>query len=239
MFDHYASSGSDGDVYTIGLNEFNGMLVECEIPVDGSTDCNKQHLEQLFIAIDSGQKVKEKFNVKHALSRQEFLQVIVRTAVLRYIKPRRPGEAPMHTDVSEAVKELINGQMKPRVGPGALQVSNDFRQAYLYVPETDELLAGYESTLQNLYDVYSDEQHATHDLASMNNMIGFNEWLNMCTHLQLIDEEFTLREMTNCFMWARMRVADETNIVERRKMCNLRFGECAEPAGARRARGVG
>jgi hypothetical protein len=25
-------------------------------------------------------------------------------------------------------------------------------------------------------------------------------------------------------MWARMRVADETNIVERRKMCNLKFG---------------
>ncbi len=259
IFDYYASAGSDLDVYTIGLNEYNMFLMECEIPVPGSADCGKQHLEQvclrymcarffsriacllvlllilivscvptppcqLFVAIDSGQKVKEKFNVKHALSRQEFLQVLVRTAVLRYIKPRKAGETPMHTDVSEAVRELILNQMKPRVGPGALQVSNDFRQKCLYIQETDAVLAQHESTLQALYDVYSDEQHATHDLAAVTNMLGFNEWLNLCTHLQLVDEEFTIREMTNCFMWARMRVADETNIVERRKMCNLRFG---------------
>jgi hypothetical protein len=55
-------------------------------------------------------------------------------------------------------------------------------------------------------------------------MLGITQWLNMCDHLQLVDEEFTIREMTSCFMWARMRVADETNIVERRKMCNLKFG---------------
>jgi len=202
--------------------------MECELPVPGSSDCCKQHLEQVFIAVDSGQKVKEKFNVKHALSRQEFLQILVRTAVLRYIKPRKAGESPVHTDVSEAVRELVLNQMKPRVGPGALQISNDFRQNFLYVQETDATLANYEDTLRSLYEVYSDETHATHDLASISGMMGFNEWLNLCTHMQLIDEEFTIREMTNCFMWSRMRVADETNIAERRKMCNLRFEDFLE-----------
>ena len=182
------------------------------------------HGHQLFVAIDSGQKAKEKFNSKHALSRQEFLQFLVRAAVSRYCKPRKKGEEPIHTDVSAALRELLLNQMKPYVDPAALQNSNEFRQKFLYVQETDALLAQHESTLQALYDVYSDEQHATSDLTSISGMLGITQWLNMCDHLQLVDEEFTIREMTSCFMWARMRVADETNIVERRKMCNLKFG---------------
>ena len=182
------------------------------------------HGHQLFVAIDSGQKAKEKFNLKHALSRQEFLQFLVRAAVSRYCKPRKKGEEPIHTDVSAALRELLINQMKPYVDPAALQNSNEFRQKFLYVQETDALLAQHESTLQALYDVYSDEQHATSDLTSISGMLGITQWLNMCDHLQLVDEEFTIREMTSCFMWARMRVADETNIVERRKMCNLKFG---------------
>ena len=182
------------------------------------------HGHQLFVAIGSGQKAKEKFNSKHALSRQEFLQFLVRAAVSRYCKPRKKGEEPIHTDVSAALRELLINQMKPYVDPAALQNSNEFRQKFLYVQETDALLAQHESTLQALYDVYSDEQHATSDLTSISGMLGITQWLNMCDHLQLVDEEFTIREMTSCFMWARMRVADETNIVERRKMCNLKFG---------------
>jgi len=228
IYDYYASLNADGDVFTIGMNEFNAFLNECELPIPGSLDCNKQHLEQLFVAIDSGQKAKEKFNSKHALSRQEFLQFLVRAAVSRYCKPRKKGEEPIHTDVSAALRELLLNQMKPNVDPAALQNSNEFRQKFLYVQETDALLAQHESTLQALYDVYSDEQHATSDLTSISGMLGITQWLNMCDHLQLVDEEFTIREMTSCFMWARMRVADETNIVERRKMCNLKFVDFLE-----------
>jgi hypothetical protein len=47
IYDYYASLNADGDVFTIGMNEFNAFLNECELPIPGSLDCNKQHLEQV------------------------------------------------------------------------------------------------------------------------------------------------------------------------------------------------
>ena len=114
LFDYYASAGTDLDVFSIGPNEFNMLLEECELGVKGSPECEKHHLEQMFIAVDAGQKVKEAFNLKRALSRSEFLQILVRTAVARYMRPPR-GTPPAHTSVSEALMELLTEQMQPRL----------------------------------------------------------------------------------------------------------------------------
>jgi len=228
IYYYYASATTDNDVYSIGPNEFNMFLVECELPVPGSTDCEKQHLEQIFIAVDAGQKNKERFNNKHALSRQEFLQVLIRIAVARYIKPRRRGVPPLLTDVSEAVHEMLTGHIEPRLDPAALQVSNDFREKNVYIQETDEVLNANYDTLRALYESYSAKEHDRSDLTADSKMLGIDEWLDLCIDLQLIDDEFTLREARLCFLWSRLRVADESDAAQRRAMCNLRFEDFAE-----------
>mmetsp|Transcript_10886 Transcript_10886/g.27892 ORF Transcript_10886/g.27892 Transcript_10886/m.27892 type:complete len:173 (+) Transcript_10886:722-1240(+) len=59
-------------------------------------------------------------------------------------------------------------------------------------------------------------------------MLGIDEWLDLCADLQLVDDEFTLREARLCFLWSRLRVADESNAAQRRAMCNLRFEDFIE-----------
>lgn len=76
-----------------------------------------------------------------------------------------------------------------------LQVSNEFRLAYLYVPETDATLAFHLETLQSLFLVYADTAHAhagSGALASATRL-SFDEWLLLCHHLELIDFDFTTR----------------------------------------------
>jgi len=229
VFYYYASATSDLDVYSIGINEFNTFIIECELAVPDSTDCAKPHLEQIFIAVDSGQKIKESFNSKHALSRQEFLQVLVRIAAARYIKPRKRGLPPLHSDLSLAIRELVTNVIAPRVDPAALQVSNDFRSQMVYIRETDEVLSAFMETLELLYAIYSDGKHDLKDVSADSKKLGIEEWLSLCDDLELIDDEFTLREARLCFLWSRMRVADESDAAQRRAMCNLRiedFYEC-------------
>ena len=47
-------------------------------------------------------------------------------------------------------------------------------------------------------------------------------------HTELIDGEFTTREATLAFMWSRLRVANESDPRERRRMTNLRFEDFCE-----------
>ena len=76
-----------------------------------------------------------------------FIQVLIRIAVHRYIKPLKAGSRPIHTDVSEAVRELVTEQMLPRLDPAATQDSNLFRKSFVYLEETSAELANHHETM--------------------------------------------------------------------------------------------
>ena len=233
VFEYFASfalsSGSlEVDLFTISMNEYLAFLDQCHLGVVGSLECEKAHLEQLFIAVDSGQKIKEDFNSKRALSRQEFLQVLVQIAVRRYVRPRKAGARPIHMSVADALLALLSEHLPPYLDAAALQVSNEFRNAYLYVSETDATLGFHEQTLRNVFDVYADTTHASATALASASLLGFDEYLTMCHHLEIIDHDFTMREATLCFLWSKLRVANESDAKERRKMTNLRFEDFLE-----------
>ena len=137
------------------MRRYAMFLNDLELCVAGSLSCRKTHLQQVFVEVDGGQRVKEDFNIKRLLTRQEFLQILVHIAVLRYLRPRKPGAPPLCTEVSVALTTLLDEQIVPRLDPAALQVSNEFRQVYLYLPEMDEVLGTHLETLTNLFDVYA------------------------------------------------------------------------------------
>ena len=233
LFEYYACltvSSNPDDIYNINMNEYISLLNDCELSVPHSLECEKGHLEQLFIAIDAGQDKKEEFNAKRALSRQEFLQMLVHISVRRWVRPRKQGTPPLLTDVAEALRTLLVEHLPPRLNAAALQVSNEFRLAYLYLPETDATLAYHLHTLQSLFVVYADMEHAhtgSGALASAT-LLSFDEWLLFCHHLELIDYDFTMREATLCFTWSKLRVANESDPKARRRMTNLRFEDFME-----------
>ena len=67
--------------------------------------------------------------------------------------------------------ELLTEQIQPRLDPAALQVSNQFREAFLYLPETDQALSQHVETLQAIYELYSAMEHEMSDRVAMPNML--------------------------------------------------------------------
>ena len=136
VFFHYAAMATDKDIFSINILAYCNFVDDCRLAVPGSVGCQKRHLEQLFVAVNSsgvGLVSKDdklvKHNQAHALNRQEFLQVLVRIATARYVLTGQMN------DVSDAVRALIENDVKANV---ALEMQHDlnvFRQTFCYLME--------------------------------------------------------------------------------------------------------
>ena len=125
-FDIYASSDSKLALTEIGYNAFKLFVQDCSLDVPGSAYCDSAHYDQLFIKINSvaasgGRKLKGDIEVtaelvgrygmatdiagrnedKRALSRHEWLNVLVRIAVMRYVQTQE------ESDVGRAIERLV------------------------------------------------------------------------------------------------------------------------------------
>ena len=86
-FDYYASIGASSDIFHIDLNAYYLFLEQCRLVVEGSKFSQRHHLDQLFVLVNAGHhenKEEDKFNKKAACNRQEFIQLLVRIAVMKY-----------------------------------------------------------------------------------------------------------------------------------------------------------
>ena len=93
---------------------------------------------------------------------------------------------------------------------------NVFRDDFLYTVEVEGVFKAQLRSLYALYECYAGEgPNGTAALLSL------PEWLEMLVHLDLFDRDFTPREATLAFQWARMRVVDE--IKGRSRMMNICF----------------
>jgi hypothetical protein len=171
--------------------------------------------------------VKEAFNAKRTLSRQEFLQVLVRIAVVRYMKQGAKGNLGVMR-VADAVRMLLAEQIQAHLEPAALQVSNAFRVGCVYTPEVDAVLREHHETVHALYAVYACGGSNKGDVLNDDALMSHEEWVHMCHDLQLIDTEFTHRECTLCFVWSRIRVCNEADTHQRKRIVNLLFEDFLE-----------
>lgn len=229
IFDFFAALGSTEDVFHIHSNAFTLMIEECRLAVAGSATCEAKHLDQLFVLVNQAsreeQQGADRHNRARALNRQEFLQVLVRVAVARYVLTHKTA------DVSDALQRLFNEDLDPRLERACHQDSNAFREAYCYTEAVDTVLRRHERSLRNLYNRYASAVGGHMDglgsLAS-SKLVSYAEWLRMVHDLNLHDAEFTRREATFCFVWSRMRVVDEASDASRRRMVHLSFEDFLE-----------
>ena len=168
-------------------------------------------------ASSGGKLVKD-----HALNRHEWLEIVVRTAIARYVLPR------VVRDVSEAVRRLIADDVKPRVDSAALQDSNAFRLHCCYTAEVDGALRRHEESLRNMFERYAGGD-SRHDASSPDAaLMGIDEWREFILDLGLLDDAFTQREVTLSFLWARMRSHDEQTERGWKRTTNLTFEDFLE-----------
>lgn len=132
VFTYYCLCGAAYDNHVIGMNEYTLFLEECGIPEPTSRFCRKADLDTIFIAAcpkdDEG---AAKLHLERALMRYQWLQVIVRIAIAKYIRTGRCD------DVSEALEMLISRDILPNISSYAGHDHDVFRQEQLYKEETE------------------------------------------------------------------------------------------------------
>ena len=233
MFDFYASLG-EKDCYSITQNAYTLWVTDCCLESRSSRFCTNKHLDQLFVQVNAG--ASEEFNTKNSLSRQEFLQVVVRVAVAKYVMT---GEL---ADVSDAIERLVRDDLSRAVTvlPEFLtQDSNLFRRRFCYHEAVDVALRRHEASLRALYNRYATggaagggEQLQRRGNAkevekmSSTSLLGLDEWSKLVTDLRLVDAGFSPRLVTLTYVWCRMRVVDEMK--SRVKLTNLHFEDFLE-----------
>lgn len=165
LFDYYASLGGD-TIGSISVNEWTAFVDECHLANNKSKFCKRADLDRLFVAVDgvSGGKKRDK-----ALARAEFLQCLVRLAVLKYVQPK------LMADVSEAFERLLCEDIEPRLEAVTLQHPNEFRETYCYKREVDQTLKRHEPTLRALFGAIS-RVGRTASLRSLGPLLTLGDW---------------------------------------------------------------
>ena len=162
---------------------------------------------------DKGSEMNKE-NDDRALMGFEFLEIIVRVAVAKYIKSKEVD------DVSEAVEALCTRCIAPNLCPEAVIKPNDFREQKLYFEEIAEIYEDHEPFLRAVYTFYS-SLHG-HKLMQMEG------WISLCEACELIGPKtgVSKREAKLIYAWSQMQVADE--IKKRTKMISMTFVDFLE-----------
>jgi len=97
-----------------------------------SKSCKASHLAIILTEVNAGERrarqkspkaVVEEKGSSRSLNRHEWLEALVRMSVARFVAPG------VVTDVSDALRMLLEELMKPNLEPIVLQDSNVFRRA--------------------------------------------------------------------------------------------------------------
>ena len=152
-----------------------------------------------------------------ALNRMEWLQCLVRIAIMKFIIG---GQM---TNVAEAVRKLFEEHLEPNLaggGPSSFD-ANDFRQNACYQEETDAVLVEFMPSIRALFAVAAATDNYDVANKAASEVLSFQEWMRMMKVFDLIDQEFTVREASLAFLWSRMRVVDDTSKHSKLRLENL------------------
>ncbi len=239
-YDYFATLGSHDDVTVMHFNSFRLFVSSCDISLRGSTDCEERHLDQLFIAVNASTRIgqaksqqgatpaKNVYDDTISLNRNEWVQLLVRISVARYIKT---GE---ETDVSDALYRLFDEKIYANVEKAALHDADAFRARFCYTEPVSLALKRHVESLKSLFVVYADI-HAAGGSARGNvnslessKLLGLGELFVLINDLHMLDECLTRRYVIFAFVNSRMHVVEEDKPQSRRKIANISFEDFLE-----------
>ena len=227
-FAYYACSNPMASVFHLSQQAWLTLVKDVAMALPKSSDCTRAHLVTLFESLGkekaaatlrlsksigggAGGGARKWDATGGALSRHEFVCLLVRAAIARYVLS---GDV---RDVSEAVRRLLRDVIAPKLAPMAAEDADAFRRKCCYVEPTDAVLRKHEEALRAMFERYAGEEGAPGEGAPGEVAPGevapllmrFVEWKEFCIDLHLVDDHLTLRDATLCFALSRMRVADE------------------------------
>ena len=236
VFDYYscidtAATNSTGidreqDIYDMALSGLLTMVRDCRL---ASAECPARVFELIFSQVDAKDEATltlDKFNRKNHLDRQEFIQVLVRIALERYVKTKEI------LDVSDALETLCR-TIDERLPEPARQDSNLFRERYCYLRQVDMVLRKHLKTLKSLFTRYADlsegQGDAIQEALDSAEMMSIREWMAMISHLGFFESgQLSYYEAKQIFTWARIRGIRDNSQASLIKLRNLYFEDFME-----------
>ena len=223
LFDYYASQGSSNNIFELRLNGYTELAETFMLVDPTSTHTNKTAWDGMFIAIDAAPArskdgdLAEPYSSKKMLSRSDFLQLIVRAAISRYVLSK------MVTDVSHAVRRLIETDFQPRMDPVIFSPANRFRDI-IYVEDVDIVLRRHEASLRIIYAELCAMKQRTMELNGLaNGLVSYPNFMSALRMFNLINADLTERDVTLSFVYARMKTINEHEHKSRVRMTHLNF----------------
>ena len=245
-FDYYATLGTSDDLFHIQQLGYFALIEECDLVVKNSKAADMGAFDLIFVVANSSapreqsaqnalgiyaapEKKKKKKTFAHdsklGLSRAEYVQVLCRMAIGRYVLS---GKNSRLSDVSDAVVKFFE-TMKAKCDPGTRQDSNTFRDDFCYIEPTDAILRLHEPALRMLFERYAKEDgDVGGKRAESTKLLSVVEWVQLARDLAIIDEDLSVDDAKLVFLWSRLRVIDEDSVKSREKVENLAFWDFLE-----------
>jgi hypothetical protein len=138
VFLHFAAL-STGDRFAMQLNAFTALVKELQIPDETSPHCNFAALDTMFVATNFERKKENsdtlrKVNPDRALMRFEFVEILLRIAIAKFVKTR------WTRSISTAFERLWVEHITPNVAFDLNTDGNEYRRDELYIEAVDEVL---------------------------------------------------------------------------------------------------
>ena len=245
-FDHYscrhssstATKSSDPrnlaivDIFNIKFNAFVEFVRDVQLP---SAEFPSSRFETCYAVVDSNVQEREKLslfdrhNKVRALCRHEWLQVLVRIAIARYVPNDKKGN-PLG-DVSDAVEKLFDEHLKPHLPIDALQSSNHFRTTMCYNEKMETILRKHHASMVALYDRYARMVHNPGGELQDRKLLSIDEWLLFTKHLELTGEDClhaTVHDVKQIFLWSRIRTCPTHSDADEIRLRHLLFEDFME-----------
>ena len=134
------------DIFNLSFNAFMSFVSDCDLVSKRNPFGDFQIIWSAVNAPDESITELDRHNASTALNRQEWLQVLVRCAMLMYV-PK--GSA---ADVSDALDKILSDDLLPNLPLAALQDSNFFRRNLCYLQKVSNVLEGSAGSLKVLYE---------------------------------------------------------------------------------------
>ena len=208
--DHFADAVTRLDVATLSRGAYFQFTSDCALEGSDGIGMTRMQLEDIWRTVnaeDFTTRKSDRHNHRRYLTRQEWLQVLIRIAVAKHVRVDPISGFP-RGNVAQAVDKLLYVNVLGKLPRGSLHNANAFRKAHCYIEGVDRVLKEHMATLKALFAVYASldaAPDAEHELADRQRL-NVGEWLK-CVHdvglleMGLVDVPMALQ----AFQWSRIR----------------------------------
>jgi len=230
VFDYYAAlveetrdSSGELNVFKMTFNAYMDWARRCRLV---TPHCNASLLQFVWVqvnAIDAATAKANEFNHLKMMVRYEFIEAIVRIAMLSY------NDSGLEMTVAAAVGRVLT-LVATHAAPEAKHDANLFRRKYCYAQLTDAELKRRKPSLLALFEVYANVNRShTHDQLQSASMMSVGEWLDFLEHTGLLEMgQLSLFGAKMIFLWSRIRCIKDHQAASERRLRNLFFEDFLE-----------